>query len=128
MPVVDQLSGLAAQAAMFALAMVLASESYGQNTIVVNADLGRDTVSRHIYGHFSEHLGRCIYGGYYVGEGNTAVPNTRGIRTDVVEALRKLKIPNLRWPGASLPIRIIGRMESVRKPGGPPWSIAGGAA
>jgi alpha-L-arabinofuranosidase len=73
--------------------------SRGQNRVVLNADLGRDTISRHIYGHFSEHLGKCIYGGYYVGEGNVTIPHTRGIRKDVVDALKKLKIPNLRWPG-----------------------------
>jgi alpha-N-arabinofuranosidase len=55
-------------------------------------------ISRHIYGHFSEHLGRCIYGGLWVGE-DSPIPNTRGIRKDVVEALRRIKIPNLRWPG-----------------------------
>jgi alpha-N-arabinofuranosidase len=71
----------------------------GQVRIVLNAAGAKDTISRHIYGHFSEHLGRCIYGGYYVGEQNTAIPHTRGIRKDVVEALRKIKIPNLRWPG-----------------------------
>lgn len=70
-----------------------------QNTLIINADRSRDTISRHIYGHFSEHLGRCIYGGFYVGEDNTRIPNRRGVRTDVVEALRALKIPNLRWPG-----------------------------
>jgi alpha-N-arabinofuranosidase len=70
-----------------------------QTRIVVNADLGKDTISRHIYGHFSEHLGRCIYGGYYVGEGNAKVSSTRGIRNDVVQALKRLHIPNLRWPG-----------------------------
>jgi alpha-N-arabinofuranosidase len=56
-------------------------------------------ISRHIYGHFAEHLGRSIYGGFYVGEDNTKIPNTQGIRNDVVEALKKLKVPNLRWPG-----------------------------
>lgn len=55
-------------------------------------------ISRHIYGHFAEHLGRCIYGGFYVGE-NSEIPNTMGVRNDVVEALRALQIPNLRWPG-----------------------------
>ncbi len=55
-------------------------------------------ISRHIYGHFAEHLGRCIYGGFYVGE-DSKIPNTAGVRMDVVEALRALKIPNLRWPG-----------------------------
>jgi alpha-L-arabinofuranosidase len=69
-----------------------------QNTIVINADLGKDTISRHIYGHFAEHLGRCIYGGFYVGD-TSRIPNQAGIRSDVVNALIKLKIPNLRWPG-----------------------------
>ncbi len=66
--------------------------------IIVNADLGEHVISRHIYGHFSEHLGNCIYGGYWVGE-DSDIPNTRGIRNDVVEALKKVNIPNLRWPG-----------------------------
>jgi len=68
------------------------------NKLVVHADKGKETVSRNIYGHFSEHLGRCIYGGFWVGE-DSAIPNTRGIRNDVVEALRRIKIPVLRWPG-----------------------------
>lgn len=70
-----------------------------QNKITLNADLGRDTINRHIYGHFAEHLGRCIYGGFYVGEGNAKIPNRAGIRTDLIEALKKLKVANLRWPG-----------------------------
>jgi alpha-N-arabinofuranosidase len=68
------------------------------NQIVINADLGKAQISRHVYGHFSEHLGRCIYGGFWVGE-DSAIPNTRGIRNDVVAALRAVQIPNLRWPG-----------------------------
>ena len=51
-----------------------------------------------IYGHFSEHLGRCIYEGIYVGE-DSPIPNKNGMRTDVVEALKKIKVPVLRWPG-----------------------------
>ena len=66
--------------------------------ITINADLGKETISRHIYGHFSEHLGHCIYGGYWVGR-DSEIPNTNGIRDDVVEALRAIHIPNLRWPG-----------------------------
>jgi len=66
--------------------------------VVLNLDQSKDTISKHIYGQFSEHLGRCIYGGIWVGE-NSTIPNTRGIRNDVVEALKKIKIPNLRWPG-----------------------------
>jgi len=72
---------------------------FSQNSIVINADLGKEKIDKHIYGHFSEHLGRCIYGGFYVGEGNTKIPNTQGVRNDVVDALKKLKVPNLRWPG-----------------------------
>jgi alpha-N-arabinofuranosidase len=65
---------------------------------VINVDLDGPRISRHIYGHFAEHLGRCVYGGFYVGE-DSDIPNKGGIRLDVVEALRALDIPNLRWPG-----------------------------
>jgi len=68
------------------------------NRIVVKTQDGTVKISRHIYGHFSEHLGRCIYGGYWVGE-DSPIPNVRGIRKDVIAALKKIKIPNLRWPG-----------------------------
>jgi alpha-N-arabinofuranosidase len=72
------------------------------NRIVVKTQDGDVRISRHIYGHFSEHLGRCIYGGLWVGNDPDladAVPNTRGIRNDVAAALKRIKIPNLRWPG-----------------------------
>jgi alpha-L-arabinofuranosidase len=68
------------------------------NRIIVNADLGRDTISKFIYGHFAEHLGSCIYGGMYVGE-NSSIPNTRGIRNDVVAALKEISPSVVRWPG-----------------------------
>lgn len=68
------------------------------NRLVVNADLGRHRISRHLYGHFAEHLGRCIYEGLWVGP-ESPIPNTRGFRNDVVAALRALNPPNLRWPG-----------------------------
>ena len=55
-------------------------------------------INKEIYGHFSEHLGRCIYGGIYVGE-DSPIPNVRGIRTDVVEAFKAIKVPVVRWPG-----------------------------
>ncbi len=74
-------------------------QAVAQNTLVLNADLGTTKINRHIYGHFSEHLGKCIYGGFYVGENNSKIPNTRGVRNDVVAALKKLKVANLRWPG-----------------------------
>ena len=69
-----------------------------KNTLIINADQGQELISRHIYGHFAEHLGRCIYEGIWVGE-DSPIPNVRGIRQDVVAALRQLNIPNLRWPG-----------------------------
>ncbi len=56
------------------------------------------TIDRNIYGHFSEHLGRCIYGGYWVGE-NSPIQNTRGVRNDVVKALKDIRTPVVRWPG-----------------------------
>lgn len=55
-------------------------------------------ISKYIYGHFAEHLGRCIYEGIYVGE-DSSIPNVNGMRTDVVEALKNIRIPVLRWPG-----------------------------
>ncbi|MGF7430874.1 alpha-N-arabinofuranosidase [Thermoanaerobacterium thermosaccharolyticum] len=66
--------------------------------IVINADCKKGKISKNIYGHFAEHLGRCIYGGFWVGK-DSEIPNIDGIRKDVVEALRKIKIPVLRWPG-----------------------------
>jgi len=80
-------------------ALLVSAASYSQNSAVLNADGGKVQISKHIYGHFSEHLGKCIYGGFYVGENNKVIPNTKGVRNDVVDALRKMKIPNLRWPG-----------------------------
>jgi alpha-N-arabinofuranosidase len=92
---------LIAGAVLLLLATVAPAQKGAETStanLIVETDLGTETISRHIYGHFSEHLGRCIYGGYWVGE-ESPVPNTRGIRNDVVEALKKTQIPNLRWPG-----------------------------
>lgn len=66
--------------------------------LTIHLDRSRGTIHRDIYGHFAEHLGRCIYEGIWVGEDST-IPNTRGIRNDVVAALKNLDIPVLRWPG-----------------------------
>ncbi|UKS30874.1 alpha-N-arabinofuranosidase [Paenibacillus sp. HWE-109] len=68
------------------------------NRLTINADRVKGTINRNIYGHFSEHLGRCIYEGLWVGE-DSSIPNTKGIRNDVVAALKQMKIPVLRWPG-----------------------------
>ncbi len=77
------------------LPLVLAA----QTKITLDADLAKTQISRNIYGHFAEHIGRLIYGGIYVGENNTKIPNTSGVRNDIIKALKDLKIPNLRWPG-----------------------------
>lgn len=74
------------------------SASAGTAELVIHADQGKHQISRHIYGHFAEHLGRCIYEGIWVGE-HSPIPNVRGIRRDVVDALKRMKIPVLRWPG-----------------------------
>jgi alpha-N-arabinofuranosidase len=79
-------------------ASVRAEETGTANRLVIHADQGKQTINRNIYGHFAEHLGRCIYEGIWVGE-NSPIPNTRGIRNDVVAALKQMKVPVLRWPG-----------------------------
>jgi alpha-L-arabinofuranosidase len=66
--------------------------------LVVNVSNKKSKINKEIYGNFSEHLGRCIYEGLYVGE-NSKIPNKNGMRTDVVEALKEIKLPLLRWPG-----------------------------
>lgn len=64
----------------------------------INTERKLSKIHKEIYGHFSEHLGRCIYEGIYVGE-NSPIENVNGMRTDVVSALKEIKVPVLRWPG-----------------------------
>lgn len=66
--------------------------------LIINNNKKLRKIHEEIYGHFAEHLGRCIYEGLYVGE-DSKVANTNGMRNDVVEALKDMKIPVLRWPG-----------------------------
>jgi alpha-L-arabinofuranosidase len=70
-----------------------------QNVIAINAQDAKYIINKNIYGHFAEHLGSCIYDGFYVGDTNTIIPNTNGVRNDIIEALKKLKVGTLRWPG-----------------------------
>ena len=65
---------------------------------IINGNRSKGRINRNIYGHFAEHLGRCIYNGIYVGE-NSSIPNVNGMRTDIVNALKAMGIPVLRWPG-----------------------------
>ncbi len=66
--------------------------------LVLQADSSLAVIDPAVYGHFAEHLGRCIYEGIWVGP-DSPIPNTQGIRNDVLKALRALKVPVLRWPG-----------------------------
>lgn len=66
--------------------------------MLVNALDKKSHINREIYGHFSEHLGRCIYNGIYVGE-DSEIPNTDGVRNDIIDAFKEIKMPVLRWPG-----------------------------
>ena len=65
---------------------------------LINPNQKISKINKDIYGHFSEHLGRCIYEGLYVGE-DSPIPNVNGMRKDVVDALKEMGIPVLRWPG-----------------------------
>ena len=81
---------------MLSAAMTLSAQQ--QAVVTIHADQGEQIIPKEIYGQFAEHLGTCIYGGLWVGE-DSPIPNTNGYRNDVLEALKKLKVPVLRWPG-----------------------------
>ena len=66
--------------------------------LTIHENEKKGIINPEIYGHFSEHLGRCIYEGLFVGE-DSQIPNKAGMRSDVVEALKDMKLPVLRWPG-----------------------------
>ncbi len=81
-----------------ALAVNVAGYAQSSTNVTIDGTNPKTMISRHIYGHFSEHLGRCIYDGFWVAE-SLNVPKKDRIRLDIVEALKKIKVPNLRWPG-----------------------------
>ncbi len=76
----------------------VSKKTIAQTNIEITDSSSNVKISRFIYGHFAEHLGHCIYDGFYVGEGSK-IPNTNGVRNDIIAALKKMKIPVLRWPG-----------------------------
>ena len=82
----------------FALVALVPARAAGQIAVTVDASKTGPKIDRQIFGQFAEHLGKGIYEGVWVGPGST-IPNTRGIRNDVVAALKALKVPNVRWPG-----------------------------
>ncbi|MDS9996558.1 alpha-N-arabinofuranosidase [Bacillus atrophaeus] len=69
-----------------------------KNTAVIQTDIEKGTINKNIYGQFAEHLGRGIYEGIWVGK-DSEIPHVNGVRKDVLEALKRLQIPVLRWPG-----------------------------
>ncbi|MCS7138890.1 MAG: alpha-N-arabinofuranosidase [Crenarchaeota archaeon] len=73
-------------------------KSLNVEILVSNNMLGK--IDPKIYGHFIEHVGRCIYGGVWVGE-DSPLPNLRGLRLDVLKATRAIKPPIIRWPGGN---------------------------
>jgi len=68
--------------------------------VFVDATASLGTLDRRVYGQFIEHLGRCIYGGVWVGE-RSKIPNIKGFRKDVLEAVRAIRPPIVRWPGGN---------------------------
>ena len=84
--------------AVLAVALpALAQQDLSAN-LAIRADQPGPQVNRQLFGQFAEHLGAGIYGGIWVGE-DSKIPNTRGYRNDVLQALRELKVPVIRWPG-----------------------------
>jgi alpha-N-arabinofuranosidase len=84
---------------LFMSAILISLQCSAQNKVTLHADRAKDTISKYIYGNFAEHLGHGIYGGFYVGDNNKKIPNKDGVRLDVINALKKLKVTVLRWPG-----------------------------
>jgi alpha-N-arabinofuranosidase len=70
-----------------------------ETILTVRADAPIGTISPRLYGHFAEHLGRCCYDGLWVGTQRSDLPTYGGFRRDVVDALKALPVPLLRWPG-----------------------------
>ena len=67
-------------------------------TVSVDVSKSGPNINRNLFGQFMEHLGHGVYEGVWVGP-DSPLPNTRGIRNDVVAALKALRVPNVRWPG-----------------------------
>src|SRR5215218_7037432 len=83
---------------LFVLTLDASTAVAQQVRLSVDASKPGPTIDRNVFGQFAEHLGHGVYEGIWVGPGSP-IPNTRGIRNDVVAALRAIKVPNVRWPG-----------------------------
>lgn len=89
---------LSAIALTFGAATSSVAQEPVAHTLVLHPGEPGPVISRDIFGQFAEHLGEGVYGGIWVGP-DSSIPNVRGIRSDVVAALRALHVPNVRWPG-----------------------------
>jgi alpha-N-arabinofuranosidase len=92
------LKGAAALGASLALSRKPAFASGAESRIEILLDEPVGTISPAVYGHFTEMLGAVVYGGIWVGE-DSKIPNTGGLRKSVIEKLRQIKAPMVRWPG-----------------------------
>jgi alpha-N-arabinofuranosidase len=84
--------------ALVLIGLTAPSAAAQQVSLTVDASKAGPKIDRNIFGQFAEHLGNGVYEGIWVGPGSP-IPNTRGIRNDVVAALKAIKVPNVRWPG-----------------------------
>src|ERR1039458_8329173 len=114
--------------ALAAVALPVLAQQASSASLTIHADRPGPQVNRQLFGQFAEHLGAGIYGGIWVGE-DSKIPNTRGYRNDVLQALRDLKVPVVRWPGGCfadeynwregvLPVWAEPQPAKVRAPGG----------
>jgi alpha-N-arabinofuranosidase len=84
--------------AVIALFYIISISAQENNSLIIKTTEGKDTISKNLYGQFAEHLGHCIYDGIWVGE-KSNIPNVRGFRSDIIDALKVIEIPVIRWPG-----------------------------
>src|SRR5580765_1640421 len=87
-------------ASLTLLAVAMAAPVAAAQRVALFIDVSKPgpKIDRHLFGQFAEHLGHGVYEGIWVGS-DSKIPNTRGIRNDVVAALKAIKVPNVRWPG-----------------------------
>jgi alpha-L-arabinofuranosidase len=99
-PLFRALAQKASLSALALIAVTLTVPATAAQKVELSVDASKTgaTIDRNIFGQFAEHLGHGVYEGIWVGP-DSNIPNTRGIRNDVVAALKALKVPNVRWPG-----------------------------
>ncbi|MBD3586917.1 alpha-N-arabinofuranosidase [Salinimonas sp. HHU 13199] len=88
------------KASLLSVALSTGAAGAATHQVTVSADLSQQgpVINKDIYGQFAEHLGRGIYEGLWVGP-DSSIPNTKGFRNDVIEALKAMEVPLVRWPG-----------------------------